>query len=180
MNLVEAEIFFKGFKCSQFSMARENLEQYEKYKALKIPKETEKEWRGDEFFKHLNIVEANIESNGELFEVWYNINNMCELVEDIKDINLIKLIYKLIVDLFERLSINNRIIIAETIIGRKNISCRSGLIFLSYDLNDKELSNSFFQLSLKLLDVKAMNDEDSERLEQNKKKCVLIKKELNM
>ncbi|MBN1467088.1 MAG: hypothetical protein JW924_00040 [Fusobacteriaceae bacterium] len=180
MTLEEAKAFFKEMNYSLFSMAREDLERYEKYKRLKISKEIENRWREEEFYIHLNIINKNIENKRKTFEVWNSINIMSELIDNIKDINLIKLIYKLIVDLSVELSIKDKIIIAEIIIGRKNVSCRSGLIFLSYDLNDRKLPNCFFQLTMDLLNIKVINDEDNERLKQNIEKCMLIKKELNL
>ena len=74
----------------------------------------------------------------------------------------------------------NKIIIAETIIGRKVRSCRSGLIYMAYDLGELGKASLFAQYALQLLAGTFEDVKLQKRSENVKKECVEIMKELSL
>ena len=176
MLLEEAKNYFKSMNCSKFMMAREDLNKYESYKALNIPKQLEMEWREEEFLRYYEML-----NNNEMNEkIWKIHNRMYDILESTKNINDIRKMSNITKSLIPKLSDFERIIIAETINGRKVESQRSGLIYLSFDLGEKELSKDFADMSLNMLDIIVEDKERKERVKRAKILCNRIKDELNL
>lgn len=161
LSFEDAKIIYKKWDCSTFTMARENLPLYEKYLKLNIPKELEKEWRKERFCEILNI--------NNQYPAWKTINKLYELARSIGMIEFYKEIGKKIELIKNNLEDRERVIITETIIGRLEISERSGLIFESFDLGDKELSKYFSDMVLFLINFKTNDDNLVVRISNAKK-----------
>lgn len=178
MSLEEAKYFFRSMKCSKFMMAREDLSKYEMYKALNISANTEMQWREEEFYRYYKTLNDNEQRE----KVWVIYNRMYDLLESTKNIDHMHKMHMIIKSLILDLSDIEKIIIAETINGRKQRNQRSGLVYLSFDLGEKELAKNFVEDSLNLLDISA-NDEDEEvkkRIEEAKILCNEINDELDL
>lgn len=149
LTLDEAKKYFVAMKCSKFHMAREDNIKYEEYLNLNINEQTEMSWRSEQF----NLLYDAAQSNSEGNSLWKIISRMYDLVSSTKNIDDLKKIHSLIEIYKNTLSPKDRIIIAETIFGRKSISERSGLIFLSYDLQNNKLAKDYVKTANELLNI---------------------------
>lgn len=91
---------------------------------------TETLWRKEQ----LNSYYVEIKSYNSNEKLWLIYNKMYELAENIKSSTSITIMEDALKIISSKLKNYERIIVAETINGRKHRSERSGLIYLSFDL----------------------------------------------
>ena len=70
-------------------------------------------------------------------------------------------------------------LISETVLGRKELKERSGLIFWAYDLGEEEIARKLLNFVKDLLKVEASDNRIKLRLERDLKKCNLISEKIN-
>lgn len=171
MTFEEAKKLYFKYDCSLFAMAREEQNAYENYKLLNIPSLTEEEWRQELFI----ILWEQLKKNGssDLFNRMYNLSEnrhskgrLFILKEALNNVN------------YENLKIN--VCVSETVLGRKDLSERSGMIFWAYDLGEQELAKELLQFVMKLLTSQIPDKEISSRFGRNIKKCHMINSELRL
>lgn len=174
-NLIfKAKRMFISSNCSLFEMARENQIEYEQYLRFGISKNLENEWREEQLEKYYNdILNNNIEQ-------WYIFIKMYELVESIKNENSLSMLENVIVRLKGNLDDKSKIIIAETIVGRRTRKVRSGLIYISYDLGYKLKAQSFGYQCLELVDNLRVNSIFNQRAVNTWNLCIDIMTELSI
>ena len=68
--------------------------------------------------------------------------------------------------------------ISETVLGRKNISERSGMIFWAYDIGEKEIANELLDFVYELVKVKTTDEKIELRLKNSIKKYNAISNEI--
>ena len=160
MTLDEAKIIYKKNNCSLFVMAREDLQNYIAYKNLNIEKKLEMRWKGEMIEELAN----RLKENGD-----YRIfNQLYDLTESFHDSQMLKLMIESIKDIKiedENISLS----IAETIMGRKMISVRSGMIFWAYDLGAKKETFKLIEKAMSFIDVKTDSEELRDRAFRDKK-----------
>jgi len=151
-------------------MAREEKEAYESYKLLNISEEMLEKWRQELF---LNLWEQ-LKENGssDLFNRMYNLSesrhnreNLLILKEALHKVN------------YTDLKVNA--CISETVLGRKDLSERSGMIFWAYDLGEQEIVKELLQFVCGLLMVQTSDENIKHRLERIIKKYNLICSKIN-
>lgn len=165
MTIDEAKKLYFKYDCSLFVMARENKDAYENYKALKLPSVIEEEWSQDLFtilWEQLKETRESIFFN-RMYHLTEKIHNKENLVIMKEALNYIK--YD---------DLENKVCISETVIGRKEITIRSGMIFWAYDLGEKELAAELLRFVMNLLNNKTNDEEISSRIGRDMKKCVMI------
>lgn len=170
MSKDEAKRAFLDSGCSTFTMARENLPLYERYLALGIDKETELSWRKERFYEILNSPRQP--------SYWKRIDKLIELAQSIKQIKFFHEIYIELNKIQPTLEDFERVIIAETLIGRLSVTERSGVIFMTYDLGDKQLSSKFVELTSNLLAFETEENDLLVRIDNAKKSLEDIVREL--
>ena len=117
-------------------MAREQKRAYEDYKTLNLSKEIEDKWRKELFiilYEQLKETRESALFNG-MYHLAENFHNKESLIIMKEALNYIR--YD---------SIENKLCISETVIGRKEITVRSGMIFWAFDLNEIELSEELLK-----------------------------------
>jgi hypothetical protein len=174
LSLEEAKDLFMSMNCSTFVMAREDLPLYELYRKLNIDKQIEKKWREEKLLDYYNKVKEGVEET-DIIKIY---NYMEDIVENLKTLNSLKIIMEVTTIILIKLKDIDRVIIAESIIGRLDISERSGFIYGSYDLGDKDLACCFFNLILSLIDFECKDKNIIKRLDNIKKLYGIIKNEL--
>jgi len=172
MTLEEAKKLFFSFNCSRFTMGREEPQKYQLYIGLNVDKALENEWREE----LLALYYRNVENDQSCIKF----NQMYDLFENINSKSGLSIMIKALEQVLKILEEQNKIIIAETIIGRKAHSCRSGLIYMAYDLGELEKASLFAQYALQLLAGAFEDVKLQKRLENVKKECVEIMKELSL
>ena len=142
-SIDDAKYYFKQMGCSHFHMAREYTDRYKEYKLLNISKQTEIEWKLeqlDEYYKRIMV-----ENDDNL---WIVHSSMDDLVETLKNEYALGKILEVTRFIREKVPLNDRVIVSETINGRSDRKYRSGLIYLSYDLKNISAAKEFAELSL--------------------------------
>lgn len=170
MTFDEAKKLYINCNCSLFVMAREEKEAYDEYRLLNISRTTEEEWRYELF---LSLWEQfKNDRSGNLFNRMYNLlenrhnkKNLLIMEEALYKVN------------YENPKMNA--CISETVLGRKALSERSGMVFWAYDLGEQEIAKNLLQFVKKLLTIQIFDEKILDRFEKGMKKCDLIASELN-
>ncbi len=130
-------------------MAREEKEAYESYKLLNISADTLEKWRQELF---LNLWEQlKVNGASDLFNRMYNLSenkhnreNLLILKEALHKVN------------YANPKVNA--CISETVLGRKEVSERSGMIFGAYDLGEQEIAKELLQFVWGLVTVQTSDE----------------------
>lgn len=165
MTIEEAKKLYFKYDCSLFAMARENKNAYENYKTLKLSNAIEQEWNQELFF----ILWEQLKETGE--SVFFN--RMHHLTEKFHNRESL-IIMKEALNFIKYDNLENKVCISETVIGRKEITVRSGMIFWAYDLGEKELAVELLRFVMNLLNSETSDEEIRSRIERDMKKCVMM------
>lgn len=161
MTLEEAKKLYKKNNCSLFVMAREDADNYILYKKLNIDGTIEKKWRMELIEDLVNLLEENGDSR-----IYNQLYDLSIVFHDKKRLELmIKLIDKVNVE-----DVKTSLCIAETIMGRKMLSARSGMIFWAYDIGLRNETVTLIRKALSFMNVQPDNAEDEVRVSKDQKK----------
>jgi len=174
-NIEQAKKYFHAMGCSHFHMMREYPWRYEEYKKLNISKEQEIIWRTekvDEYYSHI------IEERKDI-ELWVAHSHMADLVNVLKTDAALDKMLKVSQYIHDKVPRKDRVIVAETIIGRTFLPYRNGLIYLAYDLKNILIAQEFVNLALHFGRID-QESRDIARCHKAIKRCNEIKQELGL
>lgn len=171
MTIEEAKCLYIKYDCSLFAMAREEKNEYEKYKSLEISNEVEEKWKQEQFL--FLYEQMKITGDSTLFNKMYSFLGKGMNREYI---GIMEKVLKYIK--YDTLDI--KVSVAETILGRKDISVRSGLVFEAYDLKEYDLARRFLVFANKILTDEISSNDITSRVERAIQKCMFIDKELKL
>ncbi|MGB7876408.1 MAG: hypothetical protein WBL25_18655 [Anaerolineales bacterium] len=175
-TIEQAKEFFKTMGCSHFHMDREFPERSQEYKLLNISKRTEEEWREEQFDDyHLNSME-----NQDKGSLWNLHSRMYDLFESLKTNTALMKMLDTTKPIRDKVPLKDRVIVAETINGRKMRQFRSGLIYSAYDLNNIAAAKEFAELSLHFATYHESANRGLERCQRAIELCNEIKLELGL
>ena len=161
MTLEEAKKVYKKNNCSLFVMAREDKDNYNLYKKLNVDKSFEEKWQIEE----IDDLVKRLDECGDA-RIFNRIYDLCVDFRDTERLCLmIKLIDKIIIK-----DVTTSLCIAETIMGRKMLSIRSGMIFWAYDLELKDEAKILIRKVLSLVDIQSDEKEEKTRAIRDYKK----------
>lgn len=166
MEIAKSE--FLKYGCSMFAMARESDFYHEgSFDKLNIPEATLYQWsreKLDELFKEI-IETGSVSLFAQLGEI---LENYCS-----KE-NLL---------LAEKAMANVRIkdsqsaaILAETLLGRRTIKVRDGLILKAYDLGERDFAHSFLVKAKEILSQTSPDEMERSRIGRDRDRCKEIEK----
>ena len=161
MTIEEAKKIYKKNNCSLFVMAREDADNYTLYKKLNIDSTIEKKWRKELIEDLVNLLEEKGDSR--------IYNQLYDLSIAFHDKERLELMMKLI-DKVSVKDVKTSLCIAETIMGRKRLSARSGMIFWAYDIGLRNEAVTLIRKALSLMNVQTDNEEDEVRVSRDQKK----------
>lgn len=170
MTLEEAEIIYKKSNCSLFVMAREDLTNYNLYKKLSVDKKLEQQWQIEKIEEMEGILRETGDSN--IF------NRLYDLAVNFYDIKRLEILISCL-DYIVFHDIKDSLCIAETIMGRKELPVRSGMIFWAYDIGEKEKSIRLAEKVLSFLNVQTDDIRTKDRIDRDLIKIKKISEELN-
>ena len=125
-------------------MNHEFPERAAEYRWLNISAQTEAEWHAEKFDEDYNgILKANDDSL-----LWNMHSRMDDLFESMKTEAALMKMLEATRHLRNRVPLRDRVIVAETINGRRMRHVRSGLIYAAYDLNHIPAAKEFVELAL--------------------------------
>ena len=181
MTTSEAREFFISMGCSSFHMCREYPDKYTQYKALNISTSLEQQWTMESFSDKYDKV-----LTGQYSESLWNWHSLCEdhmyMLNSqeyfTKMLNLTQFVASKEID-------GNRVVIAETINGRRDNKFRNGLIYGSYDCGMLEEAKEFPKIALWLAEndsepIPNKNNWSTERIYESLRKTESICRELNL
>lgn len=150
MTVKEAESIYKKNNCSLYAMSRDEKKYFE-YKELNIDIALERKWKTEVIKDLVDLLVKTGDSKifNRLYDLSVSIHDRERLELMIMSIELVKLE-----------DVRTSLCIAETIMGRKNFSCRDGMIFWAYDIGEKEKA---IDLIKKVLFLIRNNSEEKER-----------------
>ena len=154
MTIEEAKKVYKKYNCSLFAMAREDKKSYDLYKELNIKKNIEMKWKGEVIEELVFLLKETGESR--IF------NQLYDLTECFHD----KEKLKVMIDSIEDIKVDSAecsLCIAETIIGRKMLTIRSGMIFWAYDVGAKKEALELIDKAKTFINTKTSSVELKER-----------------
>ena len=172
MTYEEAKRIFFKYDCSLFGWSREEPDTYEIFRSLNIPKETLDNWKAEMF---LNIYEQLKEAgSGRLFL------RLCDIyankhTHDKESLLILK-------DALNKVNYTEPEVnayVCESLIGRRDISARDGLIFIAYDSGEKQIAEELMQSVLQLINVSTSDEYTLSRFEDIKNRCALINSKIN-
>lgn len=171
MTIEEAKKVYKKYQCSLFVMAREDRDNYELYKELGIDNTIERKWK----LEMLEELTALLEESGDsrIFNQLYDL--AVGFYDKERLACLMNLIDKVIVE-----DVKISLCIAETIIGRKVLSARSGMIFWAYDIGLRDEAITLIRKAISLVNVQTNNEEEIVRASRDQKKIREIKDALQL
>lgn len=170
MTFEEVKKVFFEYDGSLFAMAREEKEAYENYKLLNISAETVEKWRQELFLSLWEQLKEN--GTSDLFNRMYNLSENKHNKENL-------LILK---EALHKVNYTNPKVnacISEIVLGRKDLSERSGMIFWAYDLGEQEIAKELLLFVWGLVTVQTFDESIQSRLERIVKKCYLISSKIN-
>ena len=171
MTIDEIKSIYFQYDCSLFAMAREDQIAFEQYRALKLPKKIEAEWKKE----LLTTLFEQLKEIGDI-AIFMRIDNIMENFTNKESLIIMKNALNYI--RFDNLK--QKLCVAESLIGRSDITERSGMIFGAYDLGEKELAAEFMRSTIELLNNEANDDELKYRSESDMDDCIIIDKVLKL
>lgn len=170
MTIKEAKELFLKYDGSLFAMAREESLAYENYKLLNVSSETVQKWKQELFLDLWEQLKGN--GSGDLFNRMYNLS------EDKHDRNNLLILKEALYEV-DYINLKVRASISETVLGRKVLSERSGMVFWAYDIGEEKIAKELLQFVLNLVTVTTADSKIKSRLEKIVKKCYLISSEVS-
>lgn len=170
MTIKEAQELYFKYDCSLFAMAREDKITYENYKALNISEKIENDWRQYLF----SILYSEIKKIGDatLFTRMYH---LLENMHNKENLYIMK-------DSLRYIKYNDlktKAYVSETVIGRKDIEVRSGMIFWAYDIGEKEIAKELLVFVANLLNSE-VDENITTRIQHDIEKCRMIDSNLKL
>ncbi len=175
-TIQQAKYFFRAMGCSHFHMDREFPERSTEYGQLNISKQTEAEWRKEEFDEYY----VSIMENSDASLLWNLHSRMYDLFEVLKtDTALIKML-EVTKHMRDKVPLIDRVIVAETINGRRMRQFHGGLIYSAYDLGNIRVAKEFVELSLHFVKYDEKENRGVKRHQKAITLCNDIKLELGL
>ncbi len=171
MTLKEAKTIYLKYDCSLFAMAREEKLAYETYKLLNIPSLVEEKWRQE----WIGILVERLKKSGS-YELFNKIEDILEDCHNRKNLFVLKKALDYVI--FENPEM--RASVAEAILGRKDLSARSGMIFWAYDIGEHRIAKELLQFVMNLLTNQSVEEEISSRFKRNITTAGMINSELKL
>ena len=168
-----AKRFFCAMGCMHFHMAREYPNRYKEYKKLNISENTELQWKTEYFYQEFDEIMGN--DNGE--KIWVFFSQIEEIVYAINTDDVYEKMLIVARQALKTVEDGCRVVVAETINGRKEHEYRSGYIFHSFDRGRQDHAIEFINLSLLLSES---DKNGNERAKSAINDCRLIKRELGL
>lgn len=164
-NADAAKRYFQSMGCSSFHMTRENPQRYSEYRGLNIPKSKETEWTREEILSALERLHSVDTPHKELWSIHSSVTTL--VLDGRFDDQLEALLEAS--SAIERViqSQHDRLLVAETIVGRQDIRYRPGLVFKSHDSSRDDLAAQYLGLAERLTEhpfADSTNEDRRQRL----------------
>ncbi len=173
MTLQEARELYLKSDCSYFEMCTRYYSDYIEYRQLELPKEQEDCWKNEK----IQMLYKEIRKTGD-FRLF---GRMYEIAREFRDYDNLRIMLEALKRIKHPLKPRQRIIVVETILGRKSIKARSGLIYWAIDNGQKASAILLMDQALELLYITEKVDSDMEKsIRKQRRVCKNIISDLNL
>ena len=156
-----AKRYFQSMGCSHFHMSREIPQRYSEYRGLNIPRSKETEWTREEILSALERLRSACTPRKEL---WAIHSAVTTLVLEGKFHDQLDSLFDASSSIEGVIqSQRDRLLVAETIVGRQDIQYRPGLVFGSHDSSRGDLGARYAGLASTLTDKPFVAPDEEER-----------------
>jgi len=156
----DAKRYFKAMGCSHFHMAREYPVRNSEYFALRVSSASEVEWTREEIS---SAVDQLLSTATDRTELWSIHSELSDLVARDGFEPYLERLLAATSEIEPRLPLFDRLLVAETIVGRQKLEYRSGLIFKCQDTSKHDLAAAFYLLARELSDKPFRSQEHEQR-----------------
>jgi hypothetical protein len=136
----DAKRYFQYMGCSHFHMCREYPERYAEYGTLGIGDDIELQWTAEEIDR---LIEQLTKSGTDSAELWWIHLRITDLIAELKLSQFLERLLDATTAIERSLPKMDALLVAETIVGRKHVEYRPGLIFQSYDAVQRSTAIGF-------------------------------------
>ncbi|HEY4318806.1 MAG TPA: hypothetical protein VGN04_14495 [Herbaspirillum sp.] len=168
-SVIDAEKAFKNYGCKHFYMYREDPDLYSKYENLNISKAQEIRWACETYSEWVKRLADDTISPDEL---WGMHSRATDLVEYINSLVSLRSLFDMSFQILEKVPESDCIMCAENILGRRDVSCKGGVIFQSVNLHEPDLAILFLELAGRF--ISRYEKRNLERSEQATKRAKII------
>lgn len=175
-SVSDARRFFEAMGCSHFHMMRDYPDRYSEYRALKIDKAQEREWRRDAITK---LYDSLLNPATDAKDLWLLYTRMESLCEGQDDAESTLKIYEVTQRIADRLPIKDGIIVAEAINGTR-IYYEAGPIYLAVKYGLRDVAQDLSDYSMSLAQRAKSSKVDVERAELVIEKCLAVKRHFQL
>lgn len=173
MTTKEAREIYLKSDCSYFIMCTKYYSDYIQYRQLEIPRNQETEWKNEK----IQILYDEIRKTGkeQLFHRLYDI------AAEFRDFEKLRIVMYALKYIKEPLTPEQRIKLSETILGRKAIKVRSGLIYWAYDNGQRGVAILLMDIVLEYLNLPNITTVELEKkIRKERRLCKKIIAELHL
>lgn len=145
MTMREARELYLKSDCSYFKMCTNNYAAYIEYRKLDLPEETELVWKNE----RLQMLELEMRRFGH----YKTFIRLCEIAVEFRDYEKLCMVLEALSRLKPLQLPEQRIPVAETILGKKHPKVRSGLIYWAHDNGQRGIAILLMDQALEFLFV---------------------------
>ena len=173
MTMREARELYLKSDCSYFNMCTNYYSAYIEYRQLDLPKETEMAWRNE----RLQMLDLEMRRFGHC----KTFVRLCEIAAEFRDYDKLCMVLESLRRLRSPLLPEQRIFVAEAILGKKHPKVRSGLIYWAYDNGQRGIAILLMDQALEFLFIPDVKDQEMEkRIRGGQRLCKRIISDLKL
>lgn len=155
MTRNEARELFLNSDCSYFIMCTKYYSKYLEYCQLELPKSLEQVWRNEKI--QMLSMEIRRKRDYRLFI------RLCDMAVEFRDYEKLRIVLNALRFVNPPTAMDQRLCMAETILGRKALKNRSGLIYWAYDNGQLAIAIMLMDQALQYLGGSEEMDKEMEK-----------------
>lgn len=171
MTIPEAKKIYQKYNCSTFRICTQDFSLYMEYHRMEIARWQEREWKNEkiqEMYGEL-IQNGKVETFLELYE----------MAAEFHDTEKLSVLYRSLEKIAVSQKPHRKVDLAETILGKRDKSVRSGMIYWAYDLRCRKLAGTLFLYVQNCLgEIRTWDVYINRRIQKAKHLYITMKQEL--
>lgn len=173
MTTHEAKEIYLNSDCSYFLMCTNDYSGYIEYRQLGLQKAQEEVWKNEK----LQMLSMEIKRTGD----YRLFRRMYEIAKEFHDHEKLNIMLDALSRIKSPMTPEQRVDVAETILGRKFMRVRSGLIYWAYDTGQKGIAILLADAVITYLNLSTVTSVDLEkRIQKGRRLCHKITEELKL
>lgn len=173
MTMKEARELYLKSDCSYFKMCTDYYSSYLEYRQLDLPEETELIWKNEK----IQMLDLEMRR----FRNYKTFLRLCDVAADFRDYEKLRIVLDSLGRLKNPLLPEQRVTVAETILGTRHPRVRSGLIYWAHDNGQRGIAILLMDQVLEFLFIPDVADQKLEkRIKSGQRLCKRIIADLKL